>query len=109
MLVLMVAFTLFHFATSTASLALAVRLLTAEERVRWQSKRGLALAQVICWVYPLVAFVAGHLAWQVFRAAAPHALPLILAPILWLIVMGAIFAIVDFAEDGVLGNARRGG
>ena len=31
------------------------------------------------------------------------------APILWLVMMGLVFAIVDFAEDGVLGNARRNG
>jgi hypothetical protein len=29
-----------------------------------------------------------------------------LAPILWLFVMGLVFAIVDFAEDGIIGNAR---
>jgi hypothetical protein len=32
---------------------------------------------------------------------------MLLAPILWLVLMGVMFAIVDFAEDGVLGNARR--
>jgi hypothetical protein len=31
---------------------------------------------------------------------------MLLAPILWLLLMGLLFAIVDFAEDGVLGNAR---
>ena len=40
------------------------------------------------------------------RRATRLALPLMLAPILWLLVMGLVFAIVDFAEDGILGNAR---
>jgi hypothetical protein len=33
--------------------------------------------------------------------------PIILAPIAWLMVLGLVFAIVDFAEDGIHGNARR--
>lgn len=109
MVVLVAAFTLFHLFTATASLALAVRLLTSEERARWNSKRGLALAQTICWIFPAVAFVSCHFAWEAIRGGALHALPLILAPLLWLIAMGAIYAVVDFAEDGVLGNTRKDG
>jgi hypothetical protein len=32
---------------------------------------------------------------------------MILAPIAWLLVMGLFFAVADFADDGVIGNARR--
>jgi hypothetical protein len=32
---------------------------------------------------------------------------MLIAPILWLVLMGLLFAIVDFAEDGILGNARK--
>jgi hypothetical protein len=107
MLTLMAAFTLFHLAAGTASLGLAVRLLTPEERAMWESKPALFVAELMCWVYPVLAFAAGAVAWRAFNAGARHGFPLMLAPVLWLVVMGAVFAIVDFAEDGVLGNARR--
>ncbi len=106
MFALMIAFTVFHLLAGTASLALAVRLLTADERAHWQSKRALFVAEVMCWIYPVAAFAGGSLAWSAFNAGAHHAFPLILAPILWLLVMGLIFAIIDFAEDGILGNTR---
>ena len=41
-----------------------------------------------------------------FQELAGIDLPILLAPILWLVLMGVVFAIVDFAEDGILGNAR---
>jgi hypothetical protein len=106
MFVLMIAFTVFHLVAGTASLGLAVRLLTVEERAYWRSKRALFVAGLMCWVYPAAAFVGASFAWRGFNAGEHYALPLLLAPILWLVVMGIIFAIVDFAEDGVLGNAR---
>jgi hypothetical protein len=106
MLMLMAAFTLFHLVAGTASLGLAMRLLTKAERAQWRSKRALVVAQALCWIYPLIAFSAGSAAWRVFNAGGAHGFPLMLAPILWLVVMGIVFAIVDFAEDGILGNAR---
>jgi hypothetical protein len=106
MVVILSAFTLFHLAVGIASLGMAMRLLTAEERAHWRSKRALFVAELLCWVYPAVAFAATSWAWRAFADGTPFALPLMLAPILWLVAMGLVFAIVDFAEDGILGNAR---
>jgi hypothetical protein len=104
MIVILTAFTLFHVVVGTASLGLAVRLLGAEERAHWRSQLARYVALALCWIYPALAFVCTSMSWRSVDAAM--VLPLMLAPILWLIVMGLVFAIVDFAEDGVLGNAR---
>jgi hypothetical protein len=104
MTVILGAFSLFHLVVGIASLGLAMRLLSSEERARWRSTQARFVAEALCWVYPVLAFVCASLAWR--NAEAAHALPLMLAPILWLVLMGLVFAIVDFVEDGVLGNAR---
>lgn len=101
------AFTLFHLAAGAASLAMAVRLLTPDERAHWRSQAALLVAEFLCWIYPIAAFVAVKSAWAAQGAGRHDALPLMLTPILWLLLMGLLFAIVDFAEDGILGNARR--
>jgi hypothetical protein len=106
MIVILAAFSLFHLVAGTASLSMAVRLLAPEERGHWRSKPNLLVAELTCWLYPLVAFVAGILAWRAFAAGQAHALALLSAPFLWFMVMGIVFAIVDYAEDGILGNAR---
>lgn len=106
MFVLMIAFSLFHLVAGTASLGLAVRLLTVEERTQWRSKRALFVAELLCWIYPLIALAASLIAWRIFSAGGHQAFPLMLAPIAWLVIMGVVFAIVDYAEDGILGNAR---
>jgi hypothetical protein len=107
MLVMMIAFTLFHLVVGLASLAMALRLWTAEERALWTSPLARLVAELLCWVYPIAAFASCKVAWSAFNDGVQHAFPMILTPILWLVVMGLVFAIVDFAEDGVLGNARR--
>ncbi|MGE0740858.1 MAG: hypothetical protein AB7O98_05900 [Hyphomonadaceae bacterium] len=107
MIVILWAFSLFHLVVGVASLGLAVRLLTAEERAHWRSERARLAAEVLCWVYPLLAFASASIAWRSYHAGEAHAFPLMLAPIAWLIAMGVVFAVVDFAEDGILGNARR--
>lgn len=106
MFVILTAFSLFHLAAAMASLGLAVRLLTAEEAECWQSRRALWVARLLCWIYPLVAALGVGFSWRMFEQAAPEAVAMIIAPFAWLVVMGLIFAIVDFAEDGVIGNAR---
>lgn len=106
MLVLLCAFTLFHLCVGAASLGLAVRLLTPEERAQWRSQAALLAAELMCWIYPVAAFASSKVAWSAYNDGLTHAFPLILTPIAWLVVMGLVFAIVDFAEDGVLGNAR---
>jgi hypothetical protein len=107
MIVILWAFTLFHLAVGLASLGLAVRLLTPQERAQWRSQSALLVAEFLCWIYPIAAFVAAKSAWTAYAAGQHHAIPMLLSPILWLVLMGLLFAIVDFVEDGVLGNARR--
>ena len=106
MIVILTAFTLFHLCVGAASLGLAVRLLTPEERGLWRSPAALLVAELLCWIYPVTAFASSKVAWTAYNEGVPHAFPMILTPIVWLVVMGLVFAAVDFAEDGVLGNAR---
>ncbi len=109
MTVILWAFTLFHIFVGTACLVLALRMLTAQERALWRSPAALLAAEILCWVYPIAAYAATKSAWAAHGEAHPLALPMILAPIAWLLVMGLIYAIVDFADDGIIGNARRNG
>jgi hypothetical protein len=106
MIVILWAFTAFHVCVGAASLALAIRLLTPKERAHWRSPAALLAAEFLCWIYPIAALASVKSAWDAYAADHHLAMPILLAPILWLIVMGVVFAIVDFAEDGVLGNAR---
>lgn len=106
MVVILWAFSLFHLAVGLASFGLALRLLTPQERAHWRSRSALLVAEFLCWIYPIAAFVAVKSAWAAYALGQHHAIPMLLSPILWLLLMGLLFAIVDFAEDGVLGNAR---
>ncbi|HJS79850.1 MAG TPA: hypothetical protein VJ748_04455 [Vitreimonas sp.] len=104
--IILAAFSLFHLAAALGALGAGLRLVAPEERAMWRSKAALLVAQLLCWVYPVLAFVCASWAWRAFARGDGLALPLMLAPILWLFVMGLVFAIVDFAEDGIIGNAR---
>src|SRR5262245_40765620 len=104
--VILWAFTLFHLAVGLASLGMAVRLLTPSERGLWRSQVALLVAEFLCWIYPIAGYVGVKSAWAANAVGHPLALAMMVAPILWLVFMGVMFAIVDFAEDGVLGNAR---
>lgn len=106
MLVLLWVFSAFNLVVAAASLGTAVRLMTAHERRHWRSKTLLTLAAILAWSFPAAAFAGVATAWQHFNAGQTDAIPIILAPLAWLMLMGLIFAIVDFAEDGILGNAR---
>jgi hypothetical protein len=107
MVLILTAFSLFHLIVGMASLGMAVRLLTPEERALWRSPWNLFVAELTCWLYPVIAFGCAILAWREFGAAHPQSIVFLAAPFLWFLVMGIVFAIVDYAEDGVLGNARR--
>ena len=109
MTVILWAFTLFHIFVGTACLVLAVRMLTPQERALWRSQAALLVAELLCWIYPIAAYVSVRSAWAAQKEGHPLALPMILAPIAWLLVMGLIYAIVDFVEDGIIGNARQSG
>lgn len=106
MTVILWAFTLFHLVVGLASLAAALRLLTPQERAHWRSRIALLVAEFLCWIYPIAAYVSVKSAWAANAANHPFTMLMLLAPIVWLVLMGIMFAIVDFAEDGVLGNAR---
>ncbi|MET0181894.1 MAG: hypothetical protein ABW199_03310 [Caulobacterales bacterium] len=93
--------------TAVASLGSAVRLATREERAHWRSKTLLMLAAILAWTFPAAALAGVATAWTHYYAGEHDAIPIILAPIGWLILMGLVFALVDFVEDGVIGNARR--
>lgn len=104
--IILAAFTLFHLAGGLGAIGMGLRLFTAEERALWRSKSALLVAQILCWGYPVLGFICSRWAWRAFAEGDGLALLMMLAPFLWLLVMGIAFAIVDFAEDGILGNAR---
>jgi hypothetical protein len=106
MIEILAALSVFHLVAGVASLSLAVRLLAPEERGHWRSKPNLFVAELTCWLYPVIAFICAIVAWREFSEGRPHALAVLAAPFLWFVLMGIVFAIVDYAEDGILGNAR---
>jgi hypothetical protein len=106
MTIILWAFTAFHVCVGLASLALAIRLLTPGERAQWRSQIALLAAELLCWIYPVAALASVKSAWDAYAGDHHLAMPILLAPLAWLLFMGAIFAVVDFLEDGVLGNAR---
>jgi hypothetical protein len=99
-------FTLFHLFAGLASLAMAIRLWLPEERAHWRSRLALMAAELMYWVFPVVALASMKSAWDAFARADHLALPILLSPLAWLLFMGVVFALTDFLEDGVLGNAR---
>lgn len=106
MTIILAAFTLFHLGAGLGALSAGMRLLSPEERSHWREKSPLLVAQALCFVYPALALLCASASWRAHAVGAAHALPLMLAPIAWLLVMGLVFAIADFAEDGIIGNAR---
>ena len=58
-------------------------------------------------VMPLAAVLGTMIAWMDVQAGRQAGALLAFIPIGWLVLMGIVFAVVDFAEDGILGNARR--
>lgn len=107
MTVLLIAFTLFNLFAGAGALGHGVRLLAKEEQAAWRSKTLLFLAALLSWSFPLAAAGFTLVAWDHHRAGALDAVPLILAPLAWLVLLGAVFVAVDFADDGIIGNARR--
>lgn len=106
MIVLLSALTLFNVVAGIGSFALALRLVRSDERKLWRSRTLLRIADALAWVFPIAAVAGTVLAWTDYRAGNSAAALLAFIPLAWLLFMGLVFAIVDFAEDGVLGNAR---
>jgi hypothetical protein len=107
MTVLLIAFSLFNLFAAAGALGHAVRLLSKEEQDAWRSKTLLFLAALLSWTFPLAAFACTGLAWNHYFASAHDTIPIILAPLAWLLLLGIVFVAVDYADDGVIGNARR--
>jgi hypothetical protein len=107
MFTLLIAFSLFNLFAGIGALGHGVRLLAKEEQAAWRSKTLLLLAALLSWSFPLAAAGFTVLAWDHYQAGAHDAVPLILAPLAWLVLLGVVFVAVDFADDGIIGNARR--
>lgn len=107
MLTLLIAFSLFNLFAGLGSLGHGVRLLAKEEQAAWRSKTLLFIAAVLSWSFPPAAAGFTWVAWSHYQAGAHDAVPLVLAPLAWLVLLGAVFVAVDFADDGIIGNARR--
>lgn len=106
MAVFLTAFSVFNTFLALAAIRRALKLGTPEGRAWWASSRLYLIARFAAWTLPLVCAAATALAWG-YRPGAQHWAPLtILAPIGWLLLMGAFFAVVDVAEDGVMDFGR---
>lgn len=106
MIVLLWALTLFNAAAAMGGFTLALRLMTKEERAHWRSRTLLRIADAFAWILPLAAIAGTSLAWMDVNAGRPAGALLAFIPVGWLLLMGLVFAVVDYAEDGILGNAR---
>lgn len=106
MTVLLWALTFFNAAAAIGGGALAMRLMTPAERAHWRSNRLLRLADAFAWILPLAAIAGTSLAWIDVNNGRLTGALLAFIPVGWMAVMGIVFAVVDFAEDGILGNAR---
>jgi hypothetical protein len=97
-------FSLFNLGAGIVAAGAALRL-RREGRTAWASARLYVIAHVL--TIGLAALSFGLTPWVWMLALDDrHYAPLILGPIAWLFVMGAVFAAVDFAEDGVLDFGR---
>lgn len=108
MLPLLVAFSLFNLFVAAACLGHGARMLKAEERAVWRSRPLLIIALLLSWTYPVAALVGVYFGWAHYNSGLMDAVPIVLAPLGWIILLGIIFAIVDFAEDGRFDFGRGG-
>ncbi len=95
-------FTLFNLAAAGAAFRVVATLALPDAPKQWASRRLFLIARIGCWGLGMIALWATAAAW----AFGPGFAPAILAPIGWLLAMGAVFAVVDFAEDGVFDFGR---
>ncbi len=100
------AFSVFNVLLGWAAIRRAERLMSRDERAAWASPRLHAIAAFAAWSLPVICVFATGAAWSLEADARHWAPAVIVGPVLWLLAMGAFFAAVDFAEDGVLDLAR---
>ena len=106
MTALLTALSVFHLFVGAGALALGVRMSSGEGKSAWRSALLRRVAMAIAWTYPPVALACVALGWRTALGPDPHyAVLWAVAPLLWLLLMGLVFAVVDVVEDGVLGNA----
>jgi hypothetical protein len=103
--VFLIVFSIFNLVAAAGAVGAGLRLTSEEGRKGWASRRLYRIALVLAWGLAMLAVAATGLAWAL-SPAAPHFALIILAPIGWLLAMGLVFAIVDFAEDGVFDFGR---
>jgi hypothetical protein len=98
----------FNLMLAAASAGRASRLMTKSAASEWASRRLLGFARLALWTIPLAAIAANAAAWRMLLASDyPHwAAPIVLAPLALVLLLGAAFAVIDFAEDGVLDFGR---
>jgi hypothetical protein len=106
MTMFLAAFSLFNVVLGYAALRRAMKLGTEEGRAAWASARLHAIATFGAWTLPLACILATAFAWALEAPDRHWAPAIILVPTGWLVVMGAFFAIVDVAEDGVMDFGR---
>lgn len=105
MLLFLGVFSLFNLAAAAAGAGAFMRLATPEIAAEWASRRLLLIARLLTGGLAVIALAASWTAWSL-SSDHPLLALLVLAPIAWLTVMGIVFAVVDFAEDGVLDFGR---
>jgi len=95
-------FTLFNLCAAAAAFRTVGQLAERGAEKKWASMRLFLIARVGCWGLLIIASWASAAGW----AFSPGWAPIVLGPIVWLLVMGVVFAVVDFAEDGVFDFGR---
>jgi hypothetical protein len=105
--IFLIGFTAFNLILALMAAQKAARLLRPTGKARWASERLYGLAVFIAVSLPIVCVAAIATGWTL-RSSAHFAAHLTMAaPTVWLLAMGALFAAVDFLEDGILGNALK--
>lgn len=101
-LIFLIAFSLFNLCAASAAWNGIVNLDRMHGPKGWQSKRLYVISKTAAWGLLLLALWSTAAGW----AFSPDGAPLLLLPIAWLFASGVVFAIVDFAEDGVFDFGR---
>lgn len=105
--IFLIGFSAFNLILALMAAQKAARLLRPTGKARWASARLFGLAVFIAVSLPIVCLAAIGAGWSLSAQSHFAAHLAIAAPVAWLLAMGALFAAVDFLEDGVIGNALK--